>query len=517
MRPNITLITAAGPALHPVELAPDAPLFIGRSSGSTLQLRHAKVSRSHAELRPIAGKWMLKDNNSKHGTTLNTRDVDPLRPVEVKPGDSIGIGPWQFTVTQEQAESTAVVTEVPTPSYARRITPSEIKAHNPTFHSFAALVAKLSRLPSRSVQQQLEDAQEVLDAAFHTTAIHIIRPADVVEVPERVPQVPIELIHATAAQGIHIARNPAAKAKEPTICTAPISSDGTLLGIIIAVSESDALEIDPLYILAAAEIISSSHAKQRAFERDAKREATVSARQRLVSALQAKHPKDRQLNNSVLVRLHEVRRSAGAIDIPIALAHPDFSSTLMLASVSGNAEGLAIVPSILTALLEYESQSVDFIERFASALNQSLAIASTHPPIIDLAAMYFPPPERSDQQLKLLIAGDMPVVRCRPGKPPAALTTLSQPPIGIDPETRHKFIPIDKQSGDRFVMTSAAISSQTGEQPRHPIDRLIADLEGSPTINDDHARISDMMKKGTAPKGDITTLCITIPTDASTI
>ena len=44
------------------------PLTVGRSSSADVQLPHASVSRSHATLRVVDGRWVVHDGRSSNGT-----------------------------------------------------------------------------------------------------------------------------------------------------------------------------------------------------------------------------------------------------------------------------------------------------------------------------------------------------------------------------------------------------------------------------------------------------------------
>jgi hypothetical protein len=75
-------------------LAPAARLaagriVLGRSSGCQLVLSDDTVSRRHAELRLVDGRWYLRDLGSSNGTWLNGRRVVE---VEVVPGDEVQLG-----------------------------------------------------------------------------------------------------------------------------------------------------------------------------------------------------------------------------------------------------------------------------------------------------------------------------------------------------------------------------------------------------------------------------------------
>jgi hypothetical protein len=63
---------------------------IGRSRSSDVVIGDENVSRSHAEVRPRGGSWVLTDLGSTNGTTLNGRPVNG--PEVLKPGDEISLG-----------------------------------------------------------------------------------------------------------------------------------------------------------------------------------------------------------------------------------------------------------------------------------------------------------------------------------------------------------------------------------------------------------------------------------------
>jgi pSer/pThr/pTyr-binding forkhead associated (FHA) protein len=52
------------------------------------------VSRTHAEIRPRGGSWVLSDLGSTNGSRLNGRRLDG--PEVLKPGDEIELGTSQI-------------------------------------------------------------------------------------------------------------------------------------------------------------------------------------------------------------------------------------------------------------------------------------------------------------------------------------------------------------------------------------------------------------------------------------
>jgi FhaA, N-terminal domain/FHA domain len=63
---------------------------LGRSRQCDVVVDDPNVSRTHAELRPRGGSWVLTDLGSTNGSSVNGRRIDA--PTVVKPGDEIELG-----------------------------------------------------------------------------------------------------------------------------------------------------------------------------------------------------------------------------------------------------------------------------------------------------------------------------------------------------------------------------------------------------------------------------------------
>jgi hypothetical protein len=72
---------------------------MGRSRQCDLMLDDANVSRTHAEVRPRGGSWVLTDLGSTNGSRLNGRRVDGSE--VLKPGDQIELGTSRITFELE--------------------------------------------------------------------------------------------------------------------------------------------------------------------------------------------------------------------------------------------------------------------------------------------------------------------------------------------------------------------------------------------------------------------------------
>ncbi len=75
-------------------LSDPGTFVIGRSSEADWAIPDQSVSRRHASLTHRDGVWYLADLESRHGTSINGKKLDPGRPVAIEHGDQIGFGVW---------------------------------------------------------------------------------------------------------------------------------------------------------------------------------------------------------------------------------------------------------------------------------------------------------------------------------------------------------------------------------------------------------------------------------------
>ncbi len=72
---------------------------LGRSRQCDVMLDDPNVSRTHAEIRPRGGSWVLSDLGSTNGARLNGRRIEG--PEVLKPGDEIELGTSLITFELE--------------------------------------------------------------------------------------------------------------------------------------------------------------------------------------------------------------------------------------------------------------------------------------------------------------------------------------------------------------------------------------------------------------------------------
>jgi Protein of unknown function (DUF3662)/FHA domain len=76
-----------------------AGVSIGRSRQSDVVLDDPNISRTHAEIRPRGGSWVLTDLDSTNGCVLNGQRIEG--PEVIKPGDVIKLGTSVITFELE--------------------------------------------------------------------------------------------------------------------------------------------------------------------------------------------------------------------------------------------------------------------------------------------------------------------------------------------------------------------------------------------------------------------------------
>lgn len=73
-------------------IPPGAPLSLGRSSSSDIQLSHPSVSKLHAQLRLDGGTLLVADARSSNGTCVNGDEIAPGSDVVLASGDLVRLG-----------------------------------------------------------------------------------------------------------------------------------------------------------------------------------------------------------------------------------------------------------------------------------------------------------------------------------------------------------------------------------------------------------------------------------------
>lgn len=94
-----TLVVLQGPDKGRTFRTADEIVVLGRGL-EPVPITDRTVSRRHAELRPVAGAWMIADLQSANGTYLNGRRL--TKPVHLKHGDQIRLGSTLLVYTGDE-------------------------------------------------------------------------------------------------------------------------------------------------------------------------------------------------------------------------------------------------------------------------------------------------------------------------------------------------------------------------------------------------------------------------------
>lgn len=84
---------------------------LGRGEDNTCPIKFHKISRNHARLYPMAGKWVIEDLNSTNGVWV---DETRTKEARLRPGNYVKIGaiPFQFQLERPDAAVTSAAAAV---------------------------------------------------------------------------------------------------------------------------------------------------------------------------------------------------------------------------------------------------------------------------------------------------------------------------------------------------------------------------------------------------------------------
>jgi phosphoserine phosphatase RsbU/P len=173
-RPDLVLVSVAGPTSVQRALIAPQTVTIGRRASHELVLDRPEVSRDHAELRAIDGasgvQWVLIDLNSRHKTRLNGQELRAGEPCPLQAGDLIEIAPWTFRVVDAGAKVSAshlerqvrTLDDMPAPSMRTITSSSDLASER--LRLLLAFAETLGNL-----QDETTLAEAMIDAAMRGT------------------------------------------------------------------------------------------------------------------------------------------------------------------------------------------------------------------------------------------------------------------------------------------------------------------------------------------------------------
>jgi len=99
---------------------------VGRDPRNDLVLATKSISREHAVIARIHGRWFVEDCGSYNGTRVNGERIRPGAPLRLRDADRVTIGPLTVLFSAPSEAGDADVTESieePVQSYARPLSP----------------------------------------------------------------------------------------------------------------------------------------------------------------------------------------------------------------------------------------------------------------------------------------------------------------------------------------------------------------------------------------------------------
>jgi hypothetical protein len=72
---------------------------IGRSRDRDISIDDSRISRAHAHLEARARGWVVIDDGSANGTTVDGRPLNPHEPAPIRAGSVVAVGPFELRIT----------------------------------------------------------------------------------------------------------------------------------------------------------------------------------------------------------------------------------------------------------------------------------------------------------------------------------------------------------------------------------------------------------------------------------
>jgi hypothetical protein len=103
---------------------------IGRDPGNDLVLPTKSISREHARLTSVNGRWFVEDRGSYNGTLLNGTRIPPGSLLPLRHGDRVSIGPLTVIYADPAAGADHEITEPQegaVEAYSRPLSPLQLR------------------------------------------------------------------------------------------------------------------------------------------------------------------------------------------------------------------------------------------------------------------------------------------------------------------------------------------------------------------------------------------------------
>jgi len=113
-------LTVLQPNLAPIKVNASGPMItLGRATDCTVPIKDRYLSRRHAEIVLLDGRWVVRDCGSVNGTMLNGAKI--VLPIPLKAGDRIMLGDSEVIFESEDALSQSQLIALDSDSHAKNL------------------------------------------------------------------------------------------------------------------------------------------------------------------------------------------------------------------------------------------------------------------------------------------------------------------------------------------------------------------------------------------------------------
>ncbi len=470
--PPITLVVESGPALANVGPLPHGDWHLGRAPENDVALINAAVSRQHALLAVVNGRWTLRDLDSTQGSFVNGHRLVANSDTHLIAGDHVRIGPWTLRVRFDSATD-AVPASVRRPTIIGSVPQQRLRALFALAHTAQnaddenELLGALCRDLGDSLAYDRVALLRLNDTRVQVCAVHARdtqaeqRPYSTTLMRAAEPEQPALLESIAAGDlGASLIANPVAHA----LCiqlTGVVEPTWLYLDRAEPFADSDGSVF--AYVEAAARIaaLAISH-------RDGVRAAA--AHERLAAELSQARVLQTQLCASRAGRLGELdyafstEPGAGMCgDFVDVLRANDGAVWCMVGDVVGHGTAAAMLMATALAILRSECRRSDSAAAVADHLSAELARVLAQGQFITLWLARID----HDGRVAIVDAGHGQCWHRDATRQVTLLTLRGHPPIGVLTDTRHQAEHLMLEAGDGLVVatdgfTDAMVGANAG-------------------------------------------------------
>lgn len=512
--------------------ADQTPVSIGRAASCTVRLVDPSVSREHALIDFRAGRWVVLDRASRHGTFVNAVALPPDTPTEITRGDTIAFGPCVFIVGDGTSRERRLST-----SDERADANSMLRSHPATEHTsldrmrLALLLdaaESITRAPDEPALASV--VCEVLTRGTGLPRALLLRPGadDEIDIigsagcsEHDTPAISRSLLRAAMnGEVVSLDRLPALAEAVSAVHLGIRSA----MGVPVSIGGA----VDCVLYLDARGRESSAHDDSATFASAVSRLCSLGlAGLRRAELERRQGDLIRELGAARDVQQRLLPAPSGAFgplryairSVPGRFVAGDFVTVApldgdRLAVVIGDVAGKGAGPGLLMASIisfihgEFSAGRTE-IARLAQNLNRYIS-QRAHPS--EFATMWLGLVEPSERRIRFIDSGHGYALVARAGGMPVPVPSEGFLPLGVDPDQKFSDESIPFDPGDRLVLYSDGVAEQRNpEGQMFKAERAADAVRQSPNPCDDAQRLLDALTAfaaGTAFADDVTVASI---------